>query len=233
MILVCPHCGSENDVPDAPGARTEYKCGACGSRLPDPPSPEEQQADSGRSARQTNIIRAILALFLVAVTVVVIVLAVSTAPVPLSERSSYLGIEFPIVVNVDEVVAFSENPANWPHALTGVWGNTTATEGFASREGYLVLVAEDERVIGLSTTSNAVWVGEYVDGIFEGKYASSSAEGTFRMEVQAGGGALYGEWSSGGREGDYEAYRLEQVDASWLEDHVRERFGENVEIVGD
>ena len=77
---------------------------------------------------------------------------------------------------------------------------------------------------------------EFRGGVITANYTftpQGKFKGTIQLRLSSDGSSLIGTWEShlGGGSGDYSAYRVRRVNKSALVEHLRDRFGDLVDIV--
>ena len=130
---------------------------------------------------------------------------------------------------------FNNSRSNWPHSVTGIWGDAKSKEANEAHVGYLVLFEEGGQAIGVSTTMSSVWTGEFRDGNLLADYINKHhVIGKVWLKLSPDGASLSDEWWTEEQKrqgGVYAAYRSTQISKSLLFEHICQRFGAGILVV--
>jgi len=102
-------------------------------------------------------------------------------------------------LDINAVVSYSQTKVYWPQSVTGVWENASVAESTSTTttKGILILYEKAGFIAGVSTTTDSVWRGHFLNGVLKAYYVNKyNYEGYLELVLSSDGLTLQGTWNS-------------------------------------
>jgi len=102
-------------------------------------------------------------------------------------------------LDINAVISYSQSKVYWPQSVTGVWENASVAESTSTTttKGILILYEKAGFIAGVSTTTDSVWRGHFLNGVLKAYYVNKyNYEGYLELVLSSDGSTLKGTWKS-------------------------------------